>query len=237
MVSARLVVEHFQLAELYPRRASTQDYLDRKVRRQFERVLAGTPEAPPNVGLSMRWIWLDRIVEFVRGEKSVAIKNVSLTEDPLSDYLPGFPILPCSFIVEGLALTGGILANDLRGFEERIVLAKVNKAVFHQPALPGDQLTYTATIEGLEAEGAFIRATSHVGAELQAEVELFLAHLGQRFDELEGDLIDPADTLAMLRLFGLYDVGRTPDGKPLDVAPKLLDAERATQAAAQAAAD
>jgi 3-hydroxyacyl-[acyl-carrier-protein] dehydratase len=233
VASARLVVEAFQLADRYPHRAASQDYLMRQVRQQFGRVASGTPEAPSYAGLSMRWMWVDRMVEFIRGERSVAIKNVSLTEEPLNDYLPGFPLLPCSLIVEGLAWTGGILANDQRGFQERIVLAKVNKAVFHRPAFPGDQLRYSAVIDGIEPEGAFVRGTSHVGDELQAEVDLFLAHLGDRFEEVEGDLIDPADTLAMLRLFGLYDVGRTPAGEPLDVPDKLLDAERKAQAAAQ----
>jgi 3-hydroxyacyl-[acyl-carrier-protein] dehydratase len=180
----------------------------------------------------MRWLLIDRMVEFVRGERSAAIKNVSLTEEPLNDYLPGFPVMPCSLIVEGLAWTGGLLANDQRGFRERTVLAKINKAVFHRPALPGDQLRYSAVLEGTDPEGAFIRGTSHVGDELQAEVELFLAHLGDRFNEVEGDLVDPADMLVTLRIFGVYDVGRTPAGEPIDVPAKLLDAEREAQAAA-----
>jgi 3-hydroxyacyl-[acyl-carrier-protein] dehydratase len=225
-------VEAFQLADRYPRRAGSHDYLLREVRKQFARVLSGTPEHPTSPGPSMRWMWLDRFLEFTRGERAVAIKNVSLTEEPLSDYLPGFPVLPCSLIVEGLAWTGGILANDQRGFRERMVLAKVNRAVFHRPALPGDQLRYSAVLEAIEAEGAFIRGTSHVGDELQAEVDLFLAHLPERFEGIEGDLVDPAEMLALMRTFGMYDVGRTATGEPLDVAEKLLEGERKAQATA-----
>ena len=231
VVSARLVVEAFDLAERHPLRAGAEDYMRRMVRRQFSRVEAGTPEDPAFAGLSVRWMWIDRFTEFVRGERSVAIKNISLTEEALSDYLPGFPVLPNSLIIEGLAWAGGILVNDLRGFEERMVLAKVNKAVFHRPALPGDQLRYSAVIEGVQSEGAFVRCTSHVGDELQAEVDLFLAHLGDRFEEVKGDLVDPAETLILMRVFGLYDVGRTPEGDPIDVPQKLLDGERRAQEA------
>lgn len=229
VVSARLVVEAFHLADRYPQRAGTSDYMLREVRKQFARVLSGTPEHPSSPGPSMRWMWLDRFVEFIRGQRSVAIKNVTLTEEALSDYLPGFPVLPCSLIVEGLAWTGGIVANDHRGFRERMVLAKVNRAVFHRPALPGDQLRYSAVLEAIEAEGTFIRGTSHVGDELQAEVDLFLAHLPERFEGLKGDLVDPAETLALMRILGMYDVGRTPAGGPLDVAEKLLEGERKAQ--------
>jgi 3-hydroxyacyl-[acyl-carrier-protein] dehydratase len=229
--SARLVVETFHLADRYPHRAETRDYLMREVRKQFSRVMSGTPEHESNPKPSMRWMWLDRFTEFTRGQRAAAIKNVTLTEEAISDYLPGFPVLPCSMIVEGLAWTGGILANDLRGFRERMVLAKINKAVFHHPALPGDQLRYTAVLEGIEAEGTFIRGTSHVGDELQAEVDFFLAHLPKDFEGLNGDLSDPAETLALMRTFGLYDVGRLPTGEPLDVAEKLLEGERQAQAA------
>ncbi len=232
VVSARLVLESFQLADRYPSRAATHDYMMRRVRSQFDRVAAGLPENPPNKGLAMRWSWLDRYTEFIRGERAVAIKNVALSEEPLSDYLPGFPVLPNSLIVEGMAWAGGMLTGDMRGFQERVVLAKVNKAVFHRPAVPGDQLTYTAVIEGLEDEGAFIRGTSHIGDELQAEIDLFLAHLGDRVKEVEGDLIDPETMLATLHTFGVYDVGRTPEGEPIDVPEKLLEAERQAQAAA-----
>ncbi len=232
VASARLVVEAFHLGDRYPKRADARDYLMRELRLQFDRVMSGTPEHPGSHGPSMRWMWLDRFTEFTRGQRAVAIKNVSLTDDAMSDYVPSFSVLPCSMIVEGLAWTGGILANDQRGFRERMVLAKVNKAVFHRLALPGDQLRYTAVLEGIEAEGAFVRGTSHVGDELQAEIDLFLAHLPEGHEGIDGDLVDPAETLALMRSFGLYDVGRTPTGEPLDVAEKLLEGERAAQAAA-----
>jgi len=223
VLSARLILERFNLADRYPARAATDPYLRGKMRQQFER-LASPSGAGANTRINMRWMWIDRIVEFVRGERSVAVKNVCMTEDPNDEYMPSFAIMPCSLIVEGIALTGGILANDQRDFEERIVLAKVNKAVFHQPARAGDQLKYTAVIEGLEPEGAFVRGTSHVGDELQAEVDLFLAHIGDRF--VKQDLIDPSDTLLALRLFGLYDVARTADGGGIEPPERLLQAER-----------
>jgi 3-hydroxyacyl-[acyl-carrier-protein] dehydratase len=223
VLSARLILERFNLVERYPERTAIDPYLRGEMRQEYERLMSPSG-AGPNKQIRMRWMWIDRMVEFVRGERSVAVKNVSLTEDPNDHYMPGFPIMPCSLIVEGIALTGGILANDQRDFEERIVLAKVNKAVFHRPARPGDQLIYTAVIEGLEPEGAFVRGTSHVGDELQAEVDLFLAHIGDRF--VKQDLIDPLDTLRALRMFGLYDVGRTADGVRIEPPERLLQAER-----------
>ena len=61
----------------------------------------------------MRWIWIDRFVEFVDGSHAKAIKNVSLSEDHLHDHFPGFPVMPQSLMLEGMAQTGGILLGKV----------------------------------------------------------------------------------------------------------------------------
>ncbi|NQT16364.1 MAG: beta-hydroxyacyl-ACP dehydratase [Planctomycetes bacterium] len=169
-------------------------------------------------------MWVDRFTEFVSGRRASAIKTVSLTDETVDLYMPGFPVMPCSVIVEGLAQTGGILVSELKKYEKEVVLAKVSKAVFHRPALPGDTMAYSAEIVDVHPEGAIVRGTSHIGDELHAEFELFFAYLGGRLAELE--LIRPDELLGMLRLYGLYDVAQTEAGDPLDVPQPLLDAER-----------
>src|SRR5262245_54418354 len=130
----------------------------------------------------MRWYWIDRFLEFEHGRRAVAIKNVTLAEEELDEYVPGFPIYPQSLVVEGLAQTGGLLAAEFNSFRERVVLAKIGKAQFHFSARPGDTLTYTATIEDIKPDGAICQGTAHVGADLLASVELVFAHLDdQRF--------------------------------------------------------
>jgi len=176
----------------------------------------------------MRWFWIDKYLEFERGKRAVAIKNVSLVEEELDDYVPGFPIYPNSLVIEGMAQTAGLLIGEVSGFEERVVLAKIGKAVFHRHALPGDQLRYTAVVQDIQKDGAIAALTSHVGLELQGEVEMMFAFLDERFPD--GPLFDPVDFLAMVRLFGLYDVGRD-GGKPISPPPFYLEEERAAQAA------
>lgn len=171
----------------------------------------------------MRWLWIDRFVEFESGRRAVAIKNVSLAEEQLDGYLPGFNYMPASLIVEGLAQTGGLLVGEAGGFRERVVLAKIGKAVFHRTVLPGDQLTYTTEIRDISEQGAIVNGTSRVGTELQAEIELFFAHLDERVgSEI---LFEPEEFLCMLRSFGLYDVAKTADGEPVSPPDHLLEAE------------
>lgn len=173
----------------------------------------------------MRWYWFDRFTEFESGRRAVAIKNVSLSEEQIQENPPGFPVMPDSLIVEGLAQVGGLLVGEYNGFRERVVLAKISRVTFHCHAVPGDTLTYTAVVEDIKDDGAFAKGTSHIGDRLQAEMDLVFAHVNSR--DLDRPFFNPADFLTMLRVFGLYDVGRTPNGAPLEPPAHLLQAERA----------
>jgi 3-hydroxyacyl-[acyl-carrier-protein] dehydratase len=177
----------------------------------------------------MRWFWIDRFVEFERGRRAVAIKNVSLVEEEIDDYTPGFPIIASSLMVEGMAQTAGLLIGEMSGFEHRVVLAKIGKAEFARSVVPGETLYYEATISDVKRDGAMASATARVGDEVVAEVEFMFAFLDERFPS--GPLFEPVDFVAMVRGFYMYDVGRTPEGQPIEQPAFYADAERAAQAA------
>jgi len=177
----------------------------------------------------MRWFWIDRFTEFERGRRAVAIKGVALSEEQIDGYSPGFPVMPASLMIEGMAQTAGLLIGEMEGFAQRVVLAKIGKAIFHRPAVPGDLLRYEATIADVKGDGSLASVNGYIGDELVAEVELMFAFLDERFPS--GPLFEPVDFVAMLRTFHMYDVGRTSDGKPLELPPFYAEAERAAQAA------
>src|SRR5262245_31314643 len=127
----------------------------------------------------MRWIWLDRFVEFKRGASARAIKNLTLAEDVFADHFPGYPVMPGSLILEGLAQTGGILVGEANDFREKVILAKVPYARFHREALAGQQLVYDVKLLHLRPEGAAVEGKATVGDSLVVETEIFFAHLNQ----------------------------------------------------------
>ncbi len=172
----------------------------------------------------MRWYWIDRFTEFVSGRHARAVKSVSLAESHISDHFPGAPTMPASLIAEGIAQTGGLLVGQWSDFQERVVLAKLSRIKFHFEAVGGDRLTYYAKIEDIHPDGAIVSATSHVGDRLQAEAQLVFAHL---IGEHEGrELFKPVEFLTLLRVFRLFDVGVNPDGSPIEIPKRLLEAER-----------
>src|ERR1700761_9807717 len=101
----------------------------------------------------MRWIWIDKFVEFTPRVSASAVKNVTLAEEHLHDLYPAFPIVPHSLIVEGMAQTAGILVGEARNFSEKVILAKVGKATFYRLVRPGETISYDATIEQLNETG------------------------------------------------------------------------------------
>lgn len=136
----------------------------------------------------MRWIWIDRFVAFESGKRAKAIKNLSMAEDVFAEHFPSYPVMPAPLLLEGLAQTGGILVGEANEFREKVVLAKIPFARFHREVFAGEQLTYTAEIMVLRAEGASIAGQIHVGEELVVEAEIFFAHLDQaRSGQLFGD--------------------------------------------------
>jgi 3-hydroxyacyl-[acyl-carrier-protein] dehydratase len=136
----------------------------------------------------MRWIWIDRMVAFESGKSARAVKALSLAEDYFADHYPGYPVMPACFILEGLAQTGGILVGEANQFKEKVVLAKVQKAVFHRETFPGEVLTYEADLLHMRPEGASVAGRVLVDGRLTAEADIFFAHLDQnRSRQLFGD--------------------------------------------------
>jgi 3-hydroxyacyl-[acyl-carrier-protein] dehydratase len=127
----------------------------------------------------MRWIWIDRFLEFRRGKSARALKNLSLAEDHFADHYPGYPIMPGCLILEGLAQTGGILVGEISDFKNKVILAKIPHARFFREALAGESLVYDAEVLHLRPEGAAVQARASVGEESIVEAEIFFAFLDE----------------------------------------------------------
>jgi 3-hydroxyacyl-[acyl-carrier-protein] dehydratase len=137
------------------------------------------------VSNEVRWIWIDKFIEFTSKQSATAIKNVSLAEEHLHDLYPAFPIVPHSLIVEGMAQTAGILVGEARNFNEKVILAKISRATFHRLVRPGDTIEFSAKIEQLNEQGASITGSVTVGGEHVADIDLMFSHVDQNLAGLE----------------------------------------------------
>jgi 3-hydroxyacyl-[acyl-carrier-protein] dehydratase len=132
----------------------------------------------------VRWIWIDKFIEFESGKRAVAIKNLTLAEEHLHDHFPGFPVMPASLILEGMAQTAGILVGEARNFEEKVILAKIKRATLEGMARPGQQLRYEATIESISPQAAMTNGTVLCDGQPIGQIELMFSHIDQNMSGL-----------------------------------------------------
>ena len=136
----------------------------------------------------MRWIWIDRFEEFEPGKRARAVRNLSHAEDHFAEHFPGWPVMPASLMIEGLAQTGGILVGEANDFREKVVLAKVVRATFTREMMPGETLYYDVELLHMAPEGASVAGKVSSGTEQVGEAEIFFAHLDQsRSKQMFGD--------------------------------------------------
>lgn len=153
----------------------------------------------------MRWHWIDQITELKSGQRMAAIKNVTLSEDAINEHFSArigpdgtreeaIPVMPGSLMIEGMAQTAGLLVGEMSRFQEKVVLAKVNRAVIERDVIAGQTIKYEAEIEHVDPIGVATRgkisALDHVTGTWfhVGEVELIFSHLdqnraGERFGE------------------------------------------------------
>jgi len=127
----------------------------------------------------MRWIWIDKFVEFESGRRAVTVKNVTLAEEHLHDHFPGFPVMPECLMIEAMAQTAGILVGEARNFREKVILAKISKAVFFDYVAPGDSIRLEAQIEMITPEAASTTGRITRSDQLIAEIALMFSHIDQ----------------------------------------------------------
>src|SRR5262249_11409604 len=131
--------------------------------------------------------------------------NLTLAEEHLHDHFPGYPVMPASLIIEGLAQTGGILVGEAGGFAEKVVLAKIPRAEFHGDACAGDQLVYEVTLTNLRREWAVDSVKECLEGELLHDAEIVFAHLdNSRANQIFG----PKNFVFTQQLLGVLDLAK-----------------------------
>ena len=136
----------------------------------------------------MRWIWIDKFVEFQSKSCATAIKNVTLAEEHLHDHFPGFPVMPECLMIEAMAQTAGILVGEAKNFQEKVILAKISKAAFFDYVKPGDTIKLTAKMESIASEAASTSGKITCEDKLIAQIDLMFSHIdrnmsGKQFPE------------------------------------------------------
>ncbi len=115
---------------------------------------------------------VDRIVEFVPGEKAVGLKNVTMNEPQFQGHFPRYPVMPGVLIIESMAQTSAILVVQTLGKEAEgklVYFMTIDEARFRKPVVPGDTMMVHVTKERSRGNVWKFRGEAYVGKTLCAE--------------------------------------------------------------------
>lgn len=119
---------------------------------------------------------VDRIIDYVPGEKATGIKNVTFNEPQFQGHFPGRPIMPGVLIVEAMAQVGGIVLTQMPGVDGLCMFAGIDKVRFRRPVVPGDQLVMTVTLLAIKRQRfGKMQARAEVDGQLVCEGELMFS--------------------------------------------------------------
>ena len=124
----------------------------------------------------MRYYLIDKVTEFVAGERVRGLKSVTLSDEILHDHFPDFPVMPGALVIEAMAQLGGFLLEMTlnRSGEpiRRALLVQIQNAKFHEMAKPGDRLDITVRLDSTLSGAAQVEADARVGDERIARAML-----------------------------------------------------------------
>jgi 3-hydroxyacyl-[acyl-carrier-protein] dehydratase len=120
---------------------------------------------------------VDKIIDYIPGEKAVGLKNVTFNEPFFQGHFPGHPLMPGVMIIEAMAQVGGIILTQLPEYHGGLfVFTGIDSVKFRHQVVPGDQLIMTVELQAFKRRRfAKMHARAQVGDQLAAAGDLTFA--------------------------------------------------------------
>jgi 3-hydroxyacyl-[acyl-carrier-protein] dehydratase len=120
---------------------------------------------------------VDKIIDFVPGEKAVGLKNVTFNEPFFQGHFPGHPLMPGVMIIEAMAQVGGIVLTQLPDYSGGLfVFTGIDGVKFRQQVVPGDRLIMTVELQAFKRRRfAKMHARAEVDGQLATSGTLMFA--------------------------------------------------------------
>lgn len=120
------------------------------------------------------FLLIDRIVEFERAKRAVAIKNVTINEPYFQGHFPGHPIMPGVLVVEAMAQAGAVLMlHELPDRQTKLaVFTGIDNAKFRRQVVPGDQLRIEVNVLSFRTRAGRMAGKAFIDGKVACEATL-----------------------------------------------------------------
>jgi 3-hydroxyacyl-[acyl-carrier-protein] dehydratase len=120
------------------------------------------------------FLLIDRIVEFERGKRAVAIKNVTINEPFFQGHFPGRPIMPGVLVVEAMAQAGAVLMlSEMPDRHSKLaVFTGIDNAKFRRQIVPGDQLRIEVDVLSFRTRAGRMAGKAYIDGKVACEATL-----------------------------------------------------------------
>ena len=75
---------------------------------------------------------VDKLVDIVKGESAVGLKNITMNEPQFMGHFPGYPVMPGVLIIESMAQTAALVVVDFGWFRGAISGARMETKWLHK---------------------------------------------------------------------------------------------------------
>ena len=120
---------------------------------------------------------VDAVVDHVPGQRIVAVKNVTVSEEFFQGHFPDVPLMPGVLMIESLAQAAAVLLFDRSDepTQSRAFLRGVDEAKFRRQVVPGDTVRVEVTLLRERGPLARLRGQAFSGDQVVAEAQLLMA--------------------------------------------------------------
>ena len=170
----------------------------------------------------MRFVLVDRIIDVQTsrcrlsgaskvgnpGPSLVAIKNLSMSEEYLSDHFPGFPVMPGVLMLEALTQAGAWLIREMEDFAHSIIILKQAKTIKYGSFVePGRQLELRVELTEYDGRDCAFKGVGSIDGQEMVKGRFVLTRYNLRDKDVELHVTDSSIVTGLRDLYSTLRKG------------------------------
>ncbi|MGR3319186.1 MAG: 3-hydroxyacyl-ACP dehydratase FabZ family protein [Candidatus Anammoxibacter sp.] len=148
----------------------------------------------------MRFVLIDKILEYEKGKSAVGVKDVTMTEDFLADHFPKFPVMPGVLQLESVLQLVSWLVFVTKDFSVKTKVINIKGVKYSGFVRPGDKMIIKVDITSIDDKGVEFKAKVFVDDKVKSSVKAGTLSF-VNIEELE----DPEEAKAFFRMLTQTD--------------------------------